>query len=796
MLNPVHPARRGVRATFAVALGTTLVASAAAFAPTATAAAGATFVVNSTLDSADAKADGVCATSAGDCTLRAAIMEANKNSGSAIINFNIPGSGVQTIAPATKLPALTNVAGITINGYSQPGASANTNALVSNAQIKIELKGKGPGTFDGIAISTPNNVVTGLSIYNFWKQISLMGDPADNNRIVGNFVCTNAAGTFGTTTVNALSLGILLQQGPSGNRIGTPALADRNVISGCGNRGVTLSFAPTTGNYVQNNVIGLTPDGTAARPYSNIVGGLNANEGNVLSGNWGSGIEVSHGRNTNSNLVLGNKIGSAAEGTVASYAANSLWGIRFEGPKFCGDPTHENPGGCTESSVTEGLPHDNTAMGNLVLSNKKGGVLIDKGHHHVLLQNNYIGVTPAGVLGGNAIAGIQLQRGVYGTMIKQNTIALMRIIFGVLEPDAGEVWWRGRPATADDRRRFWRDGLGHDVRRLQGRGLRGRQQARPDGQDLPGHGHGQLLRRVERVDGPAGEQAHHRDHDGRDRQHLDLCDSSPDQGLTWQLTVIGSDAPGSSANRGHRDVRGEATPPPPAHKENSSHEHHAHLRSDRSRQRRFVARRRGLLLDLGLRHLHQRREHGRRIELLLRCQLHLGKRVDLVLLGVRKLERIGVVLVERLGQAAEASEDAERRRRTTRRGRGIRRLCLRCRQLRLDRARGGRDRQSQARRLRVLRQARGPCRGPERQPAALRVRSLHPRQADRAEGQEHVQGSRQGKQGRHRRQGRQDRLDAGSFGCRVHPHGQVEREALDARLPDAGLKARGVDIAA
>lgn len=434
MLNPVRPARRGVRATFAVALGTTLVASAAAFAPTASAAAGATFVVNSTLDSADVKTDGVCATSTGVCTLRAAIMEANKNSGSAIINFNIPGSGVQTIAPATKLPALTNAAGITINGYSQPGASANTSALVSNAQIKIELKGKGPGTFDGIAISSPNNVVTGLSIYNFWKQISLMGDPADNNRIVGNFVCTNAAGTFGTTTVNALSLGILLQQGPSGNRIGTPAVADRNVVSGCGNRGVTLSFAPTTGNYVQNNVIGLTPDGTAARPngsqgvdinytYSNIVGGLNANEGNVLSGNWGSGIEVSHGRNTNSNLVLGNKIGSAAEGTVASYAANSLWGIRFEGPKFCGDPTHENPGGCTESSVTEGLPHDNTAMGNLVLSNKKGGVLIDKGHHHVLLQNNYIGVTPAGVLGGNAIAGIQLQRGVYGTMIKQNTIA-------------------------------------------------------------------------------------------------------------------------------------------------------------------------------------------------------------------------------------------------------------------------------------------------------------------------------------------------------------------------------------
>jgi ABC-2 type transport system ATP-binding protein len=31
---------------------------------------------------------------------------------------------------------------------------------------------------------------------------------------------------------------------------------------------------------------------------------------------------------------------------------------------------------------------------------------------------------------------------------------LMRIIFGVLDPQAGDVWWRGRPATAADRRRW------------------------------------------------------------------------------------------------------------------------------------------------------------------------------------------------------------------------------------------------------------------------------------------------------------------------------------------------------
>ncbi|MBK6887439.1 MAG: hypothetical protein IPH03_14085 [Tetrasphaera sp.] len=57
------------------------------------------------------------------------------------------------------------------------------------------------------------------------------------------------------------------------------------------------------------------------------------------------------------------------------------------------------------------------------MSNKKGGILIDKGHHHVVVQGNWIGVTPSGVLGGNAIAGVQIQRGSFGMLVKQNVIA-------------------------------------------------------------------------------------------------------------------------------------------------------------------------------------------------------------------------------------------------------------------------------------------------------------------------------------------------------------------------------------
>ncbi|HEY1740301.1 MAG TPA: CSLREA domain-containing protein, partial [Acidimicrobiia bacterium] len=72
----------------------------------------ATFVVNSTGDGGDAHVNGTCETStAGVCTLRAAIQEANAASGAAEIDFNISGSGVQTIAPQSALPSLTNTSG-------------------------------------------------------------------------------------------------------------------------------------------------------------------------------------------------------------------------------------------------------------------------------------------------------------------------------------------------------------------------------------------------------------------------------------------------------------------------------------------------------------------------------------------------------------------------------------------------------------------------------------------------------------------------------------------------------------
>lgn len=66
----------------------------------------ATFVVNSTNDGVDANiGDNVCQTATfGECTLRAAIGEANFAAGIDAINFNISGAGVKTILPNSILP--------------------------------------------------------------------------------------------------------------------------------------------------------------------------------------------------------------------------------------------------------------------------------------------------------------------------------------------------------------------------------------------------------------------------------------------------------------------------------------------------------------------------------------------------------------------------------------------------------------------------------------------------------------------------------------------------------------------
>src|SRR5262245_61793163 len=86
-------------------------------------------------------------------SLAQAILDANghANVGGApdTIAFDIPGGGLQTIALQNPLPTLTDA--VVIDGYTQPGASANTNPIdqPDNAVLEIQIDGShqvfGPG---------------------------------------------------------------------------------------------------------------------------------------------------------------------------------------------------------------------------------------------------------------------------------------------------------------------------------------------------------------------------------------------------------------------------------------------------------------------------------------------------------------------------------------------------------------------------------------------------------------------------------------------------------------------------
>src|SRR5205807_1608274 len=133
-------------------------------------------------------------------SLRQAILCANSNAGTDTISFNIPGSGVHTISPTSVLPGISDA--VIIDGYTQPGASPNTNPLTlgagavgSNAVILVELNGSSAGlTSDGLTVSAPNSTVRGLAINRFGNDGIVVN--GGNDVIEGNFIGTDPGGAI------------------------------------------------------------------------------------------------------------------------------------------------------------------------------------------------------------------------------------------------------------------------------------------------------------------------------------------------------------------------------------------------------------------------------------------------------------------------------------------------------------------------------------------------------------------------------------------------------------------------
>jgi titin len=308
------------------------------------------------------------------------------------INFAIAGAGVHTILVDSAL-VLNKPA--KIDGYTQPGASANTNgpAQGSNANLQVQVSIQNLGAF---ALYGGGSTVQGLVI----NGNSLILRNFGGNTIAGNFFGTDPAGAVAAPqTSPGVVADIFIDWSSPNNTIGGTSPAARNVISGGGNGdGIYVS---SSGNLIQGNLIGTNAAGSSAIANyygigislggadNNVIGGTTAAARNVVSGNTLVGIEV----DTLNNQVQGNYVGTDVTGSAA--LGNGTWGI------VVGGGSNEVIGGTA------------VGAGNVVSGNGVAGIVIPNGISGITVAGNFIGTDATGtkMVCGHTMAGIEVSGG-------------------------------------------------------------------------------------------------------------------------------------------------------------------------------------------------------------------------------------------------------------------------------------------------------------------------------------------------------------------------------------------------
>ena len=274
------------------------------------------------------------------------------------VAFGNGGHGINILSRynLVKNNLVSGSSGVWIGGIILYGTQAYENTVVGNfigtdvsGTIILGNTGPGVGIYSGAhnniiggSIAGEGNIISGNGI-----GVGIDGSGSDSNAVLGNLIGADISGTDAIPNDH----GVVITGGAKSNTIGGIASGAGNLISGNKYKGIEINGNGSDRNIVLGNLIGTNVYGVMALPNadgmaiyggakSNIIGGKVPGAGNLISGNagqWGAGIIIAE-PGTDSNLVLGNKIGTGKGGTYAI-------GNRNDGVNINNGPKHNQIGG-------------------------------------------------------------------------------------------------------------------------------------------------------------------------------------------------------------------------------------------------------------------------------------------------------------------------------------------------------------------------------------------------------------------------------------------------------------------
>jgi parallel beta-helix repeat protein len=397
-------------------------------------------------------------------TLGWAIASANANPGPDVIEFNLPSGTIINVANPNWL--LITDGNLTINATTGSMAAAWAAAGSCNPIIQITCGFSNgfdvnnvPGvTIRGLAFNMQGNCVTfrgaGVTsgtVAGCWAGLTLAGtatsaniaqeaiklqnctgviiggnscalrnvllannnggvyfDNADNCTVIGNYFNTRYDGT--ANIFNGGQACIRMQNGSTGNIIGTNAAGEGNVLTINGGQGAIFVESGSNNNIFRNNILGFAANGTTATPVA------------ALGTAHGFNIDAS-GSGTIDNCTMG---GFDRFGIYLNGTACTNWTITNNkiGTDITGNVGRRNKeGGIFMQSAISGV----TVSGNVISGNGTNaqvgpGIQVESGCNSCTFSNNKIGIASNNSCLGNSGSGLFIKSTTTGTTITGNEI--------------------------------------------------------------------------------------------------------------------------------------------------------------------------------------------------------------------------------------------------------------------------------------------------------------------------------------------------------------------------------------